>query len=818
MKKKFIIYLILATVFSNILLAVIIDHYVENKIDNILQDQKQDIMLQSKEKVCAFDTILFAIDQELKEKSEKYILGISKELEERIKMQKDMTNDEMKNIAQKFSVSEIYVINKEGTIIYTSFPQDENFNLFDTGRGFEKFLKSLYGQGKVRHQNITVSSNTGILNRYTYYGPTGRDYIISVSIDIKDYVKKNYPKEYYDFVFSRLFQSIAEDNKYLVGIDIYSNNNVNSWSLLHTGKKFDKSKIWISKLRKEEKICTYKDGLHYCYHVFRLNASEYDFTRKLYIELIYDFSVLEKSKSDVFAFAIGISFLMILITFFITSKFFDKYVIKRMNIINNGLKMIAKGQYDHHIEIQSNDELSDIADNINKMKEKIKSREEELLKKREQIHHLAYYDSLTGLPNRALFEEKISIALEEAKLNKGKLALLYMDLDNFKKVNDTIGHMFGDLLLKNVGRLLKKYLGGRATVTRLGGDEFVAVLPKIEGSQELIPIIENMIKSFQNPWILDDSEFYITVSIGITLYPKDGETSHILLKNADTAMYSAKNNGKNSYHFYTPDLNEKMLEKLEMENNLRHAVERDEFIVYYQPKVQIHTGRIVGAEALIRWKHPTKGMIPPSQFIPIAEETRLIVPIGEWVLRNACRQNKTWQELGYHSMVVSVNLSVIQIQQPNFVETVKKILKETGIKPSCLELEITENIIMKDFECANNILNNLRKLGIGISLDDFGKGYSSLNYLKQLEIDVLKIDKAFVDDITENNHQQAIVKAVIDMAHSMNIVVVAEGVETWEQFKFLKDLHCDKVQGYLFSKPLPVIEMEVMMRGKKKIC
>ncbi|QXM07152.1 EAL domain-containing protein [Crassaminicella indica] len=818
MKKNFIIYLILAMVFSNILLAIMIDNYVENKIDHILEDQKQDIINQSKEILFAFDTMLLTIDQELKEKTERDILAISKALEKKIKNQSNITNDEMKKLAQKFSVSEIYIIDKEGTVIYTSFPYDENFNLFKIGKAFERFLKSIYGQGKVKHQSITVSSNTGILNRYTYYSPKESDYIISISVDIKDYVKKYYPKKYYEFVFSRLFHSFIEDNKYLVGIDIYSHNKVNSWSLLHTGKKFDKAPSLINKLKNGEKIYIYKDGLYHSYHAFKFHDAGHDFTKKVYIELVYDFSALERNKSDVFAFAIGISFLIILITFFITSKFFDKCVIKKVNMINYGLKMIAEGQYDHRIEIDSKDEFSDIAKTINEMKENIRCREEELLKRREQIHYLAYYDSLTGLPNRVLFEEKLSIALEDAKLTQGKLALLYMDLDNFKKVNDTIGHTFGDLLLKNVGRLLKKYLGEKSTVTRLGGDEFVAVLPRVDDLQELVAIIENIIKSFQNPWILDDREFYITVSIGITLYPRDGKTPHILLKNADTAMYSAKNNGKNSYRFYTSDLNEKMLEKLEMENNLRHAVERNEFMVYYQPKVHMHTGRITGVEALIRWKHPTKGMIPPSRFIPIAEETKMIIPIGEWVLRNACRQIKSWEELGYPAMTVSVNLSVIQIQQPDFLEKIKSILKETGIKPSCLELEITENTIMKDFEFTNNILNALKKLGIRISLDDFGKGYSSLNYLKQLEIDVLKIDKAFVDDITENDHQQAIVKAVIDMAHSMNITVVAEGVETWEQFKFLKSLNCDKVQGYLFSKPLPVMEMEEMMREKKKIC
>lgn len=818
MRKKFIIYLILAMVFSNILLAFFINRYIENKIVGIIEDQKKDIMLQVEEKIFAFDTILLAIDQEIKEKNEKYILSISQELEKTIKMKKDITNHEMKKLAQKFSVSEIYVINKEGTIDYTSFVADKNFNIFDTGKAFKKFLKSLYGQGVIKHQRISICRNTGILNKYTYYSPKESDYIFSIAIDIKQYLKNNYPKEYHEFLFSRLFKSIVGDNKYLVGIDIYGCNGINSWSLLETGKKFDENSDFRRKLRKGETICIDKDDLYSYYHAVQSNGFNYDFTRNLYIQLVYDFSNIEKCKKEISGFSISICFFIIVIIFSVASRFFDEYVMKKIRIMNNGLEMIAKGQYEHYIEMGSRDEFSDIAKTINEMKEDIKSRETELRKKRKQIHRLAYYDSLTGLPNRVLFEEKLSIALEDAKLNKGKLALLYLDLDDFKKVNDTIGHMFGDLLLKNVGRLLQKCLGKNATVTRLGGDEFVAVLPHIDDEEELVRVIENIIKSFQNPWILDDREFYITVSIGITIYPKDGQADHILLKNADTAMYFAKKNGKNSYHFYTPDLNEKMIEKLEIENNLRHAVERNEFMVYYQPKVHMRTGHITGVEALLRWKHPIKGMISPNEFIPIAEETKLIVPIGEWVLRNACEQNKIWQELGYPDVSVSVNLSVIQIQQPDFIQKVKRILNETGIKPSCLELEITENIIMENFELTNDILNHLRGLGIRISLDDFGKGYSSLNYLKQLEIDILKIDKAFVDDITENNHQQSIVKAVIEMAHNMDIIVVAEGVETWEQFKFLKSLHCDKVQGYLFSKPISVLEMEEMMKKKRKIC
>ncbi|TCO74423.1 EAL domain-containing protein [Marinisporobacter balticus] len=818
MKKKFILYLIFAMVCSNMLLTIVIGNYVGNKIDQIVDVQKKDIIFQSKEKIFTFDKILLEVDRELKEKMEKDILKVSKKIEEPFKKKDDFTNDVLKKIAEEFPMYQIYIINEEGTIVYTTFPQDQNLNIFQTGETFEKKLKSLYGKEEIKNQSITASSKTGILNKYIYYSPKESNYIIEISVNINEYIKNSYPKGYDEFVFSRLFQSIAKENKYLVGIDIYGYNKIDNWSLLHSGKKFGKNKVFMNKLKKEEEICIQKGKLQHCYHSFSLDESYYDFTRNFYVELIYDFSTLEKNRKDIFLFSLGVSFFIIFITFFIASTFFNTTILSKIATINYGLKMIEKGNYDYNIEIDANDELGDITNNVNKMKEIIKKREEELMQQQNQIHYLAYYDKLTGLPNRTLFEEKLARALEEAEQQKQKVALLYFDLDNFKNVNDTIGHMFGDLLLKNVGRLLEKYLGEDATATRMGGDEFVAILPKANDVQDIIDTVKHVIKAFQNPWIIDDREFYVTTSIGITLYPDDGINTNILLKNADTAMYVAKSCGKNMYHFYTSDMNEKLLEKLEMENSLRHAVDREEFVVYYQPKINTNDKSIAGVEALVRWNHPTNGMIPPNMFIPLAEEMRLIVPMGQWVLRNACKQNQIWKSLGCTDMSVAVNISVIQIQQSDFVQSIIDILEETGMQPSSLELEITENIIMKDFEFTNKILHDLRKLGIRISLDDFGKGYSSLNYLRQLEIDILKIDKSFIDDLTKDHNEQAIVKSVIDMAHSMKMTVIAEGVETWEQFTSLKSLHCDKVQGYLFSRPLPVNEIEHMIEEQEKVC
>lgn len=434
----------------------------------------------------------------------------------------------------------------------------------------------------------------------------------------------------------------------------------------------------------------------------------------------------------------------------------------------------------------------------------------------EKIYRLAYYDNLTDLPNRVVFDESLSTALEEAQKKEEMVALLYLDLDNFKVVNDTVGHIFGDLLLKNVGELLKRCFEERGIVTRLGGDEFSVLLLGISGQEEVIPQVEKVLAAFQNPWLLDDREFYITTSIGIAIYPLDGEDRHTLLRNADTAMYSAKDYGKNNYRFYTMDMNKRIVEKLEMSNSLRRALERKELLLHYQPQIDLKSGSIVGVEALIRWNHPTWGMIPPVKFIPIAEETGMIMVIGEWVLREACSQSKKWKDAGYSPLGLGINLSARQFHQQDLVEMIHHILLENELAPQYLELEITETLAMKDLDHTVEVLQRLRALGIKIALDDFGTGYSSLNYLKKLPIDTLKIDKSFVNDITTGSNEEAIATSLISLAHSMNLVVTAEGIETEEQHNFLRDQRCDKAQGYLFSKAIPPHELEKLMLWEKE--
>lgn len=440
----------------------------------------------------------------------------------------------------------------------------------------------------------------------------------------------------------------------------------------------------------------------------------------------------------------------------------------------------------------------------------------EIKKKEEILYNMEYYDSLTGLPNRSLFTDRLKMALAQSKRNNEMCALIILDLDNFKAINDTLGHSVGDMLLKQVAEKIKGYLREVDTVARIGGDEFIIIQPQIKDISDATRAADRILRKFQQPWILEGKEYYITASMGIGIYPNDGEDQQTIFKNADTALYRAKELGRNNYQLYTESMNQKVFQRLDIENSLRRAVEREEFVLFYQPQIDIRNGKIVGFEALLRWYHPDYGLVPPMEFIPIAEESGIIVSIGEWVLKTACMQNKKWIDSGLEPHLIAVNLSARQFQQNNVVEMIDRIRCEAGLGPELLELEITESTAMQDLDLTIDVVNQLRKKGIRVSLDDFGIGYSSLNYLKQLPIDTLKIDKSFVRDITANSKEEAIAKSVISLAHKLNLTVVAEGVETKEQLLFLKEEGCDKVQGYLFSKPLPAEEIEKMLREKER--
>ncbi len=429
----------------------------------------------------------------------------------------------------------------------------------------------------------------------------------------------------------------------------------------------------------------------------------------------------------------------------------------------------------------------------------------------ERIRHLAHYDELTGLANRNMFGERLNHALAQAQRNNKPLTILFIDLDRFKNINDTLGHEAGDYALKEVAQRLLGCVRASDTVGRLGGDEFVVLLEELMQPLHVAAVAQKILDAVASPYMLDAQEFHLSASVGISSYPADGDSMQSLLKNADIAMYRAKEQGKNNYQYYSAQMNVHSLERLAMETDLRHALERKEFLLHYQPKIDIVNWRITGMEALVRWQHPTKGLIPPLQFIPLAEETGLIVPIGEWVLRAACTQNKAWQEQGLPPLRVAVNLSARQFVHENLLQDVSRVLGETALDPTALEIEITESMVMHDPVHAVKLLAGLKAMGIYLSIDDFGTGYSSLSCLKSFPIDSLKIDRSFVRDLPGDADDAAITEAIIAMAHSLRLNVIAEGVETEEQLRFLRDHGCNEIQGYYYSKPVPAHEFVQLM-------
>ncbi|MEG5026905.1 EAL domain-containing protein [Microcoleus sp. AT8-B1] len=419
------------------------------------------------------------------------------------------------------------------------------------------------------------------------------------------------------------------------------------------------------------------------------------------------------------------------------------------------------------------------------------------------IRHQASHDPLTGLPNRLLFNERLSLALASAHQNGEMLAVIFLDLDRFKNVNDTLGHPVGDLLLQSVSRRLTNCLRVGDSMARWGGDEFTVLLYNINTPEEATKICQLIIQSLSTPFDFEGLELYIKASLGIALAPYDGEDAETLLKNADAAMYKAKQKGRNNYQFYTQAIGSKVSEDLNLENHLYKALKNSEFVLHYQPQINLNTGKIVGMEALIRWQHPERGLIPPDRFIPLAEETGLICQIDEWVMRTACLQNRAWQLLGLPPMRIAVNLSARQFLQPHTVQTIAEILSETKLNPEYLEIEITESIAMTDVSFTVSVLQQLQDMGINISLDDFGTGYSSLWSLKNFPLNNLKIDKSFVADLVTGSSGATIVKLAIALGQGLNLQVIAEGVETAEQLAFLRSHQCDIGQGYFFSKPIP---------------
>jgi diguanylate cyclase (GGDEF)-like protein/PAS domain S-box-containing protein len=431
----------------------------------------------------------------------------------------------------------------------------------------------------------------------------------------------------------------------------------------------------------------------------------------------------------------------------------------------------------------------------------------------EQVQFLAYYDALTGLPNRALLQDRLSKALASARRQKDKVALLFLDLDRFKDTNDSLGHSLGDLLLQNVAERLKRCAREQDTVARLGGDEFLIVLTNVKEIADAFVAAERFMHAMTTEFVVQGHSLSISCSVGISMFPENGTDSEILIKNADAAMYCAKESGRNSFRFFTEDMNAQGVERLTLENGLRLALDKKELFLVYQPQVDIVSGSIIGLEALLRWQHPTLGLVPPDKFIRIAENCGLIVPIGEWVLRTACSQARKWQDEGIPAVSVAVNVSAVQFRQEGFCQLIRKVLDETGLAPQHLELELTEGLLLANADVTFSVLQELTDMGLTLAIDDFGTGYSNFTYLRQFRVSKLKIDRSFIRDVAVNPDDASITTAIISMAKSLNIKVIAEGVEDEAQMSFLRAHQCDEIQGYYFSKPLAVDKVAEKLRG-----
>jgi diguanylate cyclase (GGDEF)-like protein len=491
-----------------------------------------------------------------------------------------------------------------------------------------------------------------------------------------------------------------------------------------------------------------------------------------------------------FLFAVGIVFLL------------ERMILSRLSLLHGGVEQIsASSDFSTRVKVTGRDEISGLEAEFNEMMGVLERSQNQI---RDQAHH----DPLTGLPNRILFFDRVQKALQEAERTASRVAFLFLDIDKFKPVNDTFGHRAGDELLIEVAARLKKCLGEGATIARIGGDEFTIILPDMAEVEAVERLAQDVRQVLATPFQYGGHSIRITASIGISLYPEDGRDPETLVKNADMAMFRVKEVGKDNVLHFNTQLQARYTRKLQVEHHLRQAIENEELYLHYQPKLDLRTGKIVGMEALLRWESPELGRVTPDEFIPVAEASGCIVEIGDWVLRTACRENKSWQDRGLQPLSVAVNLSLVQLEQSDFVERVARLLEEIGYDPKLLELEVTESLAMQQVDRVISQLEGLKGLGVSVAIDDFGTGYSSLSQLSRFPVDSLKIDRSFMREISESDDERTIAKTIIGLAHSLNLRVIAEGVETEEQLEFLRRQDCDEIQGFWLSRPVGAREFE----------
>ncbi|MBT8438985.1 MAG: EAL domain-containing protein, partial [Gammaproteobacteria bacterium] len=540
---------------------------------------------------------------------------------------------------------------------------------------------------------------------------------------------------------------------------------------------------------------------------------------------LYLYAVLPESELRELSYHLGIvvaaiTLFTIIITMISIMIVMEYQIIRPVHRLGLLAREIGRGNWSVKVnKTNANDEIGELTTAFEDMAGSLEL-------SNQQIRFLAYHDSLTGLPNRTMFKEYLDRSIEHARRNQQLLAMLFLDIDDFKQINDTMGHQAGDMLLQEIARRLTSALRGDdyisvehthdatdGTLARLGGDEFIVLLPDIPDIFAPSVVAERLIDLVTKPIVINAHDCYVSASIGITLYPSDGVTAGELIKNADIAMYHAKESGKNAYQYFEDSMNTAAQERAKLENRLRIALEQNQFELFYQPQIHGVTREIIGLEALLRWRHPEDGLIPPNDFIPLAEKSGLILPIGEWVIHEACRQARAWQKAGYPLELISVNVSSIQLARQDFVAIVQDALAASQLQPGCLEIEITESAIMSDPEAAVQLLEDIKSIGVRIALDDFGTGYSSLSYLRRFPIDTLKIDRDFISEIDEKPADAEIIEAITAMAHTLRLRVVVEGIERESQLDIAINRKCDVIQGFLFSAPLPASEIVDLLAG-----
>ncbi len=807
-RNKTILFLISSVIFVTIALSALNIFNTESEIKSLTLEQKRDAVAHATEQINEFDMFLYSMNNEFLKSEKNSIIYINQWFKQNNINPLEVQDETLKKLVNKLDISQIYIIDKNGEIKRTSFEADKGINLINKNNAMKNYLNIIYGKGTINNQGMSFSNKMGKLNRYTYYSPINSDYIIEVSIDVKEYIKNKYGQNYYNFLFKDLFEFSKYLGKSKVSIEIYNSNGDNTWSLLDEGKKLNLTDEEFKKLENNNEIIKNKDAVSYYYYQLKVPYKSFINNQKFYVEIKYDSSEILRTEKETILKSVLISSFIIIIFYFIIRRFLNKFIIEKVEKINDGLLEISTGEYSKDILIGGKDEFAQIALNINIMKNQIKDREN-------KISTMAYYDPVTDLPNKAFLQRELNDRIYMLDEYSGIRTMIILQIHNFAKITDILGPIAGEEVLLTIVSFLKSKWK-TAFIARKSDNEF-AMLEDFENEQDMKEKMENlMIELGKENFILSKS-IYTIFNAGVVIYPDHGTTSEELFKNGDLALHNIENRGHNEYLYYSEEMEKRLIDRLVMEKELKEALIKDEIKVVYQPKVDVKTGKIKSAEALVRWEKQNGEKIFPNEFIPLAEETGLIIDIGNYVLRKSCMQMKEWREKNLPRLKVSVNLSVVQFQQKNLQNLIENTLKEAGLEPDALELEITESLLIEDISKCNKVLEDIRKSGVHIALDDFGKGYSSLNYLKNLGIDTLKIDKAFVDDIVSLNDKQIIIDSLIEMAHGLNISVVSEGVENSTQVEYLQVQGCDELQGYFFSKPISAEAFEQILIKDAKL-